>query len=244
MTDRIIRDIRFYELRPENYEGQFDGILGNVYKKTPDTKHIGERIARKLNELNFVSGIFDHIYIYLSPSLPESEMTVQGTEYDERLKSVHFGIKPSVFNSLSESEKDKWTKEVAFKVLYFLFHSNSVKTQLIAEVEVLINTYNKEIEIHYKAKETKEYKIELGYQIKPNENQAIITVKYLDKKENVKKHGSINLLHYEDIYSLVDTIAVKDNVIVLNPKKTNVAKLLGEKYYQTPLTIEIAKLEN
>ena len=243
MTDRIIRDIRFYELRPENYSGQFDGTLGHVYKNTPDTKQIGQRIARKLNELSFVSGLFDHIYIYLSPILLDSEMKIQESELDERIKSVHYGIQPSVFNSLSESEKDKWAKETAFKVLFLLFKTESIRTKTISDVEASINKYNSEIEIFYKTKETSAYKVELRYQITPGGNPSRITIKYLDKKENIKKHGSIDLVNYEDIYSLVDTIAIKDNTIVLNPKKSNVADLLSDKY-KTPLTMEITKLKN
>lgn len=243
MTDRIIRDIRFYELRPDNFSGQFDGTLGNVYKCTTDTKQIGQRIARKLNELSFVSGIFDHVYIYLSPILLDNEMKIQETELDERIKSVHYGIKASVFNSLSESEKDKWIKETAFKVLFLLFKTDSIRTKTISEVEATINKYNSEIEIFFKTKETSAYKVELGYQITPGGNPSRITIKYLDKKENIKKHGSIDLLHYEDIYSLVDSITVNDNTIVLNPKKSVVAALLCEKY-KTPLTLEINKLKN
>lgn len=244
MTDRIIRDIRFYEQRPENYSGQFDGTLGHVYKSTPDIKHIGQRIARKLNELNFVSGIFDHVYIFLSPTLPDNEMKIHETELDERLKSVHYGVKPSVFNSLNESAKDKWAKEAAFKVLYLLFRSDSLKTETISEVDTLINKYNQEIEFFYKAKETKAYKVDLSYQIKPNGKPSRLLVTFLDKKENTKRYGSINLNSYEDIYSLVDTIVVKDNTIIFNPKKSNIADLLGEKYYKTPLTLDITELNN
>lgn len=244
MTDRIIRDIRFYELRPENYSGQFDVTLGNVYNSTPDIKHIGQRIARKLNELNFVSGIFDHIYVYLSPNLSNNEMKIQEKELDERLKSVHYGVKPSIFNSLSESNKDKWAKDAAFKVLNLLFQADNLKTKTISEVEALINKYNQEIEIFYKAKETKAYKVDLIYQIKPNGNPSRLLVTFLDKKENTTRHGCINLNSYEDIYSLVDTIVVKDNLIIFNPKKSNISDILGEKYYKTPLTLDLAELEN
>lgn len=243
MTDRIIRDIRFYELRPANYSGQFDGTLGHVYKNTPDIKHIGQRIARKLNELNFVSGIFDHVYVYLSSTLPDNEMKIQETELDERLKSIHYGIKPSVFNSFSESDKDKWAKETAFKILYLLFQSDSTKTKMISEVETSIDKYKQEIEIFYKTKETTSYKIDLNYQIKPNGNPSRILLTYLDKKENVKRRGKVDLINHEDIYSLVDTISVKDNAIILKPKKSNIADLLAEKY-KTPLTIDISTLEN
>jgi hypothetical protein len=244
MTDRIIRDIRFYELRPENYSGQFDGTLGHAYKTTTDIKYIGQRIARKLNELNFASGMFDHVYIYLSPTLADNEIKIQETEMDERLKSVHYGIKPSVFNSLSESDKDKWAKEAAFRVLYLLFHTDNSMTKIISEVEALINKYNQEIEIFYKMKETNAYKVDLNYQINPNGNPSRLLITFLDKKENTKRHGSINLNSYEDIYSLVDTIAVKDNIIIFNPKKSNIAEILGEKYYKTPLTLNVAELKN
>ena len=243
MTDRIIRDIRFYELRPQNYSGQFDGILGHVYKNTPDTKHIGQRIARKLNELNFVSGIFDHVYVFFSPTLPDNEMKIQETELDVRLKSVHYGIKPSVFNSFSESDKDKWVKETAFKILYLLFQPDSTKTKILSEVETSINKYNQEIEIFYKTKETKAYKIDLNYQIKPNGNPSQILLYYFDKKENVKRQGKVNLMHHEDIFWLVDTISVKDNAIILTPKKSNIADFVAENY-KKPIKIDIDSLEN
>lgn len=244
MTDRILKAIRFYELRPENYSGNFDGTLGQVYKSTPDFKHIGQRIARKLNELNFGSGIFDHIYIYLSPNLRNNEMKVYETELDERIKSVDFGIKPPDFNSLSESDKDKWAKEAAFKVLYLLFHTDNLKTKTISNVETLINKYSQEIEIFYKAKETKAYKVDLNYQIKPNGNPSRLLVTFLDKKGNTKRRGSINLNSHEDIYSLVDTFVVKDNTIIFNPKRSNIADILGEKYYKTPLTLRVEELKN
>lgn len=164
-----------------------DGTLGHVYTSTPDIKHIGQRIARKLNELNFASGIFDHVYVYLSPTLADNEMKIQETEMDERLKSVHYGVKTSVFNSLSDPDKDKWAKEAAFKVLYLLFRTDNSKTKIISEVEALINKYNQEIEIFYKAKETNAYKVDLNYQIKPNGNPSRLLVTFLDEKRKHKK---------------------------------------------------------
>lgn len=243
MTLRIIRDIRFYELRPKDYSGQFDGTFGHVFNNTAEIKHIGERIARKLNELNFVSGIFDHIYIYFSPTLGDNEIKIQETEMDERLKSVHYGVKPSVFNSLSDSDKDKWAKEAVFKVLYSLFGNDSLKTKSISEVEELINKYNQEIEIFYKGKETNAYKLDLTYQIKPNGNQSRLLVTFLDKKDDTTLQGSINLNSFEDIYTLVDTIVVKDNKITFKPKKSTLATLLGEKFYKIPLTLDIEELK-
>lgn len=243
MTERILRDIRFYEHMPGNYAGKFDGILGNVYQNTSDTEYIGQRIARKLNELNFVSGIFDHIYVCLSPSLEQNEMQVSETELDNRLKSVNYGVKPSIFNSLSDFAKDKWAKQSIFKALRFLFKSDGEKARLISQVEDLITKYNQEIQISYKSKETKSYKVDLSYQIKPNGQASKMLITYLNKKENTASHGSINLISYEDVYSLVDTITVNDNTLVLNPKKSNIAHILSSRY-KTPLTIKIEELHS
>jgi hypothetical protein len=31
-TERIIKDIRYYEIKPKDFTGDFNGIIGNVYK--------------------------------------------------------------------------------------------------------------------------------------------------------------------------------------------------------------------
>ncbi|OUD27520.1 hypothetical protein, partial [Flavobacterium sp. FPG59] len=69
LTDRIIKDIRYYEEKPKDFVGDFNGIIGNVYKTTEDTNSIGQRIARKLNELELVCGEFDHIYIIFTKNI-------------------------------------------------------------------------------------------------------------------------------------------------------------------------------
>ncbi|MCW2121155.1 hypothetical protein [Flavobacterium sp. 7A] len=57
----------YNEMKPKDFVGDFDGIIGNVYKTTEDTNSIGQRIARKLNELELVCAEFDHIYINFTP---------------------------------------------------------------------------------------------------------------------------------------------------------------------------------
>jgi hypothetical protein len=37
-------------------------VIGNVYQITNGTNSIGQRIARKLNKCEFISGEFDHLY--------------------------------------------------------------------------------------------------------------------------------------------------------------------------------------
>ena len=74
-TNRIIKDIRYTEVKPKDFTGDFNGIIGNVYHITEETDSIGQRIARKLNEWEFISGEFDHIYINFSENLKYGKLS-------------------------------------------------------------------------------------------------------------------------------------------------------------------------
>lgn len=239
---RIIRDIRFYEIKPKDFDGNFDGILGNVFQNTQDTNSIGQRVARKLNELGFISGEFDHIYINFSPNMNVDEIIVSEKFIDKQIKYVDYGIQPETFNSFTDFEKDIIVKEIAFKALFLLYKNDKMKIQKIAEVELLTNRFGTEIEIVYKSKETNSYKLEIGYMIKPKNGQSKIIVKYFNKKSNIKSIGTKNLNFYEDIFYLVDKITMKDEKIIFNSKKTMIGKIATKKYEQ-PMVFEINQLE-
>ena len=129
MDSRTIKDIRYYELQPENYQGKHDGILGNVYQSSPDTKYIGQRIARKLNELGFIAGEFDHIYINLSSYLKDGEIIENDKFLDKQIRHFDFGIKPNDFNNLTDYEKDVMIKNVTFQVLQLISKNDDLKSE-------------------------------------------------------------------------------------------------------------------
>ncbi|MCB1023882.1 MAG: hypothetical protein KDB79_05820 [Acidobacteria bacterium] len=124
----------------------------------------------------------------------------------------------------------------------YLFQENEGKIRIISEVKALLNEFSQQIEIFFKKKETRTYRIELTYQIGPGGNPTRMILKYFDKISNSKSRYHLDLSSYEDIYSLVDKIKIKDNVIVLTPKKSYRASLATEKY-ETPIKIEIATLK-
>jgi len=242
MNNRIIKDIRYFETKPVDYHGKFDGIIGNIYQNSPDTKYIGQRIARKLNEFEFISGEFDHIYINLSPKLKYNEIKESSVFLDKQIKYFDYGITISVFNNLTEFEKDTKIKEITFNVLYWIYKSDDLKTQLITNVKNLIDKYNKRLTIKYKTKETKDYRIDLNFQIRPEDDKSKLIIDYFDKKENNTQQGILNILDYEDLYSLIDKITLKDGFIVFQPKKSYHAELVAEKYKKPTLSIEIKNM--
>jgi hypothetical protein len=74
----------------------------------------------------------------------------------------------------------------------------------------LLNKFETEIEIDYKTKETNLYKIEICYQINPKKTYKKIIVKYFDKRKETQNITTIDLYFYDDIFSLVDKIEVKN----------------------------------
>lgn len=244
MDNRIIKDIRYLETKPENYHGKFDGILGNVYQNSRDTKYIGQRISRKLNEFGFISGEFDHIYITLSPKLEDNKISESNVILDKRIKVLDYGFQISEFNNLPDFEKDTKIKEITFKVLYWIYKSDDLKIQLISNVKTLLDKYNKRLKINYKTKETKDYRIDLNFQIRPENDKSELIIDYIDKRENNTHQGVLDILDYEDLYSLIDKITLKDGFILFQPKKSYHAELVAGKYKKPPLSIEIKNMIN
>jgi hypothetical protein len=66
-------------------------------------------------------------------------------------------------------------------------------------------------------------------------------VKYFDKRKETHNITTRDLYFYEDIFSLVDKIEVKNGKIIL-PKKTSLGEIVAAKY-ERPIEIEISKME-
>lgn len=243
MADKIIKDIRYSESKVDNIEGNsLPGNFGKLFKPALDTVAIGQRIARKLNELKFVSGEFDHIDINFTPVLQQDECEVSRRDVEKWLKYIDYGLSSSFFNTKTDAEKIIFIKSTTFKVLKSLYSTDKEKMEIIVEVENLINRFDTEIKLNYKTKETSSYKVDISYQIKPNGGSSKAIIEYLDKKTNFKGQTYLDLHFYDDIYPLIDTIAVKDNVIILNPKKSFRAEVYNNRY-KTPLQFAINELD-
>jgi hypothetical protein len=241
MTDRILKDIRFYESEKQNIAGQsLPNELGEIFIRTKDTNYIGQRIARKLNELKFTYGEFDHIYINLTTFLKEGEIIVSNRNIDKRIKYIDFGISSENLNSLSDSEKNNFIKSVTFKVLKQI--SSGSNLEVVNQTEKLIAEFDTEIKIHFKSKETTSFKIDIYYQIETVSGGTKAVIEYKDKKNNICSSVNYKLQFYEDIYTLVDTIGLTDNKIILKPKKSFTANISNERY-ETPITLKITDFE-
>lgn len=240
MADRTLKDIRFFESEKQNIEGEgMPRELGKLFIPTNETNYIGQRIARKLNELKYSYGEIDHIYINLTTFIKENEIIVSKRNIDKRIKYVDFGINSEKLNSLKDSEKDNYIKSTTFKILKNI--SQEKNLELVKQTEKLLTEFDTEIKIHFKTKETNSYKIDIYYQIKALNDGTKAIIEYKDKKNNICRIGNYKLQFYEDIYTLVDTIIFADEKIILKPKKSFIAQIANERY-KTPIEIIINEL--
>lgn len=241
MADRILKDIRFYESDYENIDGEsMPHELGKLFHKTCDTNYIGQRIARKLNELKFTYGEFDHIYINLTTFLKENEIVVSNRNIDKRIKYIDFGFNSSTVNSLSDKDKNDFIKTTTFKLLKHI--SSNTNLELVNQVERLVAEFDTEIKIFYKRKETAAYKIDIYYQIASVSSGTQAIIEYANKKVNACFKGTFKLQFYDDIYPLVDTINLTTDRILLKPKKSFTAYIQNERY-KTPIELKLDELE-
>ena len=241
MADRILKDIRFYESEKQNIEGQsMPRDLGNLFLPTKETTYIGQRIARKLNELKFSHGAFDHIYFNFTTFLKENEIVVSNRNIDERIKYLDFGINAEKIKSFSDSEKNSFIKSATFKGLRQIsFDSN---LELLTKTEELISKFDTEIKIHFKSKETNSFIVDIYYQIESLNGGTKAIIEYKDKKNNICSSVNYKLQFYDDIYTLVDTISLTGDTIILKPKKSFIANIANERY-KTPITLKLTDFE-
>ncbi|UJF25115.1 hypothetical protein L0B52_02930 [Suttonella sp. R2A3] len=237
MANRVLKDIRLYESEIENISGHsLPSYLGIILKPTKNLVHITQRIARKLNELNYSFGEQDHIYINLTSLLKENKLHVSNRNIDRRIQYVDFGIVPEKFNALQDNQKDAFIETKILEILESISNKNSQK--LIEQTKFELAKYGRELKIHFKTKETKTYRIDIYYQVAPVNKLDNAIIEYKDKKNASTTTHNFTLEDYEDIYSLVDTIGVKNNKIILNPKKSFRAELTTKRY-KTPITFEL-----
>ncbi|WP_142685778.1 hypothetical protein [Chitinophaga polysaccharea] len=181
MNNRILKDIRYYESDKPNIEGQsLPGNLGGIFLPTKDTNYIGQRIARKLNELKYSFGECDHLYINLTTVIGENQIQVCNRNIDKTIKYIDFGVSQSRYNSLTDEQKETFLKSSTINILKSI--SDKENLELIKEMEKQVLQFDTGLNIHYKTKETSVYKIDIYYQIAPRDSFTKAIIEYQEKK--------------------------------------------------------------
>lgn len=210
MKNKTIIDIRYYETE----KFQFDRSLNAI----------GERYARKLRELDFKTGSYDHIYINVMDTLQDGHVEVS-TQEDWYIY-VNIGVSLNKFISLNSNEKHLFVIEMTTDVLRVLCERDGLDFEVVKKVKDMMQLDKTELEITHKVKETAKYKVVISYQIRPLNKASISFIEYTDKITGVSKKKVLTTLKmYEDIFYLVSSINVTKDVVALKPRVSSIAEI-------------------
>ncbi|MDR1316420.1 MAG: hypothetical protein LBK13_06060 [Spirochaetales bacterium] len=236
--DKVIKDIRYYASNFPNEDGKslpgdrfFTGLMGT---KNNYTKY-GKIIARKLNEMNFLSGEFDHIYINYSTAIEDGKINISNRKPEKWIQYIDYGITENKIKRMDENSKIKFIIGTTFLCVFELYKNDKDKTLALKSVREQLEEYGDLLKIKYKTKAANKWKTDVFYQINPNGiNETKCIIEYRDNNKCFCKELFFSC--YEDIYAIIDNITVKNDYIIINPKKSYRASLhIKDIIYEIPI---------
>ena len=221
-NNELILDIRYYESDVPNTEGTDPVDVGKLLKLPKFSDLAGARIARKLRELGFITGDFNHVYINFTTVLPPDEISYANRSVDRYhpwYRYVDVGVNPAKINKLSATKKQQWLNSITLQVAEFLAAKKAKQKAIVKEVREQLAIHGDAMPIVHKTKETKTYSVTVSYQIAPKIKESTAWVDYVDQKSGEHRRGCFAKLEfYEDILFLVSSISVKGGTIVFKPR--------------------------
>jgi len=199
-----IRDIRYYTANTE---------INQTYDIPKKIHYIGQRFALKLREFNFNLENYDHIYIFLNPSLSQDKDTISDRFRENWIKCIDYGYSIDKLNSLNDEEKSsefcKITRNVLIK---HCCKNNSQKAQINSIYNEILNLGEK-INIIYKTLSNKENYIYIIIRIL---DSGQIALYYQINDSNVCFIKNFNNMF--EINQMLGNIKIRENKIYIAPK--------------------------
>jgi hypothetical protein len=212
MKYKLINDIRIH---------QPHSTIKKIYDFPKGYQVIGTRFVSKLRELRFQLQGNNRFNIFLNPNLSEGEILFadenKWNPVGKGFQDVDVGVNPSKFNLLNYNEKNKFLIGMIVDVLKEVNKKYKLDLNTIKQVGELIFRFGEKLELTYKTKETKKYKVIISYQVAlPSTGRAFI--EYIDKKDNKSEKMAIPVKLYEDIFFLAGSLKVKGSTITLKSR--------------------------
>ncbi|MHA7966789.1 hypothetical protein ACX93W_22000 [Paenibacillus sp. CAU 1782] len=239
MKDKKIVDIRLFE-EAETVQS-LPVYAGKKYQTDHEAHYLCARYARKLREVGYITGDFDHVYIVMTQALEEQTITPSQRGADKWMKYYDVGVSQSAFNRKNNLEKQRYILELITNVLRTIAKSEE-QTLLVNGVYQLLLEAGSEMEITHLTKETSKYSVKVSYQIRPLNKKSRALIEYHDLLNNVRRKLTfLELNFYEDIFFLAASLTLKNGMIHLKPR-TSQSAAYHIKSYTTPIAIAIDEM--
>lgn len=234
---KTIADIRYYENPARTAFGNVrHGSLGTLYPiPFRSFGAIGDRFACKLRELEFKFPGFDHLYVILTPSLPDGTAEPSMLNADGRIRFVDVGCSPEMWRALTDESKHDHLVDLTVAAMLPYSEDHDTLDAVARELK----KWRSQLEIAVKTKETSSYRVDVTFQIRPLQEQSIAFVSYFDKSSGQRGRTVLaKLFSADDVFSLCGSIVVKQRTITITPRSSFRATLLTKKY-KVPMSLTV-----
>ncbi|NGZ77671.1 hypothetical protein [Saccharibacillus alkalitolerans] len=236
MKDKKIADIRLFE--QETGSGRLPDNIGKLYATRNRVNDLSARMARILRTKGFLTGDFDHLYVVLTPELPQGEVRGPKPSPMKRIRFYEAGLPPEPFNGRSREEQETELLGLLAAVLKRIA-GGAEQLRIVEETYRLLRERGSEAEIDHLNKETRQYRVSVSYQIRPLGRKSTAIIEYIDRLNGVTRRNVFQELNrYEDIYFLAGSMTVKNGLIVISPRTSDTAKF-HIRSYRTPIEIAL-----
>jgi|GEM_PF-1871669 len=231
-----LRDIRYFESAEVPHVGaSMPRYASELFKLAKEAVALGQRIARKCEELGVSIGSADHLYVCFTPSLEEGAVAFTDYAVEPWHRYVLCGLDRG-FNERSAREQLQAVCDATFEAVAALAQAGadqlpSLQRDVVAKGDAL--------RVTLRTKQTKKYRItvEQTVPVHPSPSQVFARVEELATSKVVEFEVAAVPFH-DDAPALVDRLAIVDEVLVIHPRKSFRAELVTRQY-DLPLRISL-----
>ncbi|MDH4318953.1 MAG: hypothetical protein OEV64_11220 [Desulfobulbaceae bacterium] len=243
--DKTLVDIRYYASDKPNETGEsLPSSCSRFFEFPMLLNYWGARIAIILGSAGLSLGDFDHLYINYTNTISKGSLVFPERTPEKWLRYIDYGVSFDDLKLLKESELEGFIIRSTFECLQHICNESKEKMEMIKSAAMDVEKYGTEIELPVKSKKTKSYSVVVSYKLRPQGEGSYGIVTHTNHKTGASfSKRFIDLKGPSDIFSLVGSITVKNNKIVIKPRASFRANIYTNSY-QVPMEVDINATAN
>lgn len=237
--DKPLRDVRYFE-SPEHLRtgSPMPGYAGELFKLPKDVFALGQRIGRKCEELGVSIGDADHLYVCLTPCIPEASLLHTDYALERWHRFVMVGL-ASDYSDRPPGEQLSVVQSATFGAIAALATRG---VELLSPLQQEMASKGNALRVTLRTKETKKYRIrvEQDIPVHPTPSRVFARIEELATSRALEVQVAQVRFH-DDAPSLVDRLSIVDEVLTIHPRKSFRAELIGRDH-ELPLKVSLREL--